>query len=432
MRNPFGKTSRKAPARKAEWPSKIFFVVLLALFAEESRSFAQESLRASLSQVPIAQFQVGKQPSFVTVGPFRGTIYLGVGVQVDDNADLSSSKAKSEALFNQSLGADVKWDLSHLNEIDLRLGATLSEIVGGTTNRAVQLAIEPDSKIELKLVAGDFLFQVHDYFSIIQDPAQDPGASNQNSLNRITNDAGVQVNWFLAKLILTAGFDYSYSSDDGTGGNGNTNNINGLRSTIRPSLAAAVALTPTMNTGLEFVYSKTLSSSNNSGFATANSGEISSAAVGPFLRGKLTRLITLDLAAGLYDTDGQGIKPIDYYISLNVTHQISRYLQYVASFNRDLEFSTGTDVTKNNRFALGTRYLLRRNLTFSTDGFVGLGRVISGQNPGNFTQYGVDVGFGYNLSRRITTSLGYQFVLRDADLGYYQRNLVDFNVSYAF
>jgi hypothetical protein len=426
MRNPFERKSRQVAGQRIGWPKSII-VLLLALPFGVTQVLAQETIRSSLSRIPFTEYQVGKQPVFVTLGPFRGTIFLGLGVTFDDNADLSSTNAKSELRFNQSLGADVKWELSHLNEIDLRLGGTVSEVIGGTSSRALQVAIEPDSRIEFKLVAGDFLIRFHDYFSIVQDPTQDAGASNTNSLNRLTNDAGVLVDWYLSKLILTAGLDYTYSMDDSSGGNGNNNNnLNGSRSTLRPRLAAAYALTPTMNTGLEAVYNQTLSSSGSSG------GDVNGAAFGPFLRGKLTRLITLDLAAGLYDLNGGNIKSIDYYLSFNISHQINRYFQYIASFNRDLNFSTGTDVYKENRFALGFRYLLRRNLTLSADGFVGPGRVFSGANPGNFTQYGADVGFGYRLSRRISASIGYQFVLRDADLGNYQRNLVNLSVEYAF
>ncbi len=415
------------------------FVLALSLVGLAANQVAaQESIRASLSRVPITQFQVPKGPTFVTLGPFRGSASIGLGFTVDDNSDLSSTNAKSEAVFNQSLDLDLAWELSHLNVVDLRLGATLSEFLGGTNTQSVQLAIEPDSKIELKLVAGDFLFGFHNYFSIVQDPTRDAAAANQNNLNRLTNDAGVSADWYLSQLIVTARFDYSFSSDNPNKATGTT--TSGSRNTLRPGLAAAYALTPNMNTGLEFFYSKSLSSNSANSITTVNgrtfenTGDVSGASVGPFLRGRLTRLITLDLAAGLYDVDAPHVKSIDYYLSFNISHQLSRFLQYIASFQRDLQFSTGTDLYSENRFTLGLRYQLRRNLTVGANGFAGWGRVFSGEFLGGFTQYGTGVGFNYALSRRITAGLQYQFIRREGSggNGNYQQNRADFNVSYAF
>ena len=63
--------------------------------------------------------------------------------------------------------------------------------------------------------------------------------------------------------------------------------------------------------------------------------------------------------------------------------------------------------------------------------------------PGNFVQYGVSVQLGWMLSRKITASLGYRFIIRDADVsrsaqtgvdftGNYKQNRVDFGVHYTF
>ncbi len=434
--------------RKTFWrrkPGTLYgsFVLALSLVGLAANQVgAQESIRASLSRVPITRFEVPLGPTFVTLGPFRGNAAVGLGLTVDDNSDLRSINGKSEAVFHQSLALDLTWELSQLNMIDLRLGAILSEYLGGTATQSVQLAIEPDSKVELKLVAGDFLFSFHNYLSIVQDPTQDASAANQNSLNRLTNNAGLSADWYLSQLILTARFDYSYSMDSPNNSpNSQTSTAtSGSRNTFRPGLAAAYALTPTMNTGLEFFYSNSVSSNSLNTVTTVNgrtfvsTGDVSGTSFGPFLRGKLTRLITLDLAAGLYDIDASHVKSINYYLSFNISHQITHFLQYIASFQRDLQFSTGTDLFNENQFALGLRYQLRRNLTLEANGFGRWGRIFTGQFPGGFTQYGTGIGFTYALSRRITAGLKYQFVRREGSggNGNYQQNRADFNVSYGF
>jgi hypothetical protein len=393
--------------------------------AVTQQAVGPEAVRYALSRQLLTAPQPFTQPTFISLGPFRGQLGAGVGIGFDDNANLTKTDTHSELVFDQSLDLNLNWVISHLNELGFRLGATLTEVVGGAPGeQKFRLAIDPGSNIEFKIFVGDFLIRLHNYLTVIQDPTQNPAVSGQSNLNQLTNNAGIAVDWDLSKLILTAGFDYSYYTDLGGGSGG----ASGIRNTIRPSLAASFALTPTMNTGLETAYSASFG---------AGSSHVDAFTVGPFLRGKLTRFITIDLSGGLYVIQPSSLGPTDYFLSLNIRHHLTRILSYGASFTRDLEFSGANSLTRNNAFTLDVQYLLRRNLTLAASGIINFGNVlisnpIVGVLPGSYVQYEAYIGLTWRLSRRIRTSLGYRFIDRNADQGSYKQNRVDLGLGFAF
>jgi hypothetical protein len=427
---------------------------------------AQETLRSALSQQLVSQFQPDRPSAFVTpssqliqqfqrtlqpallnVGPFRGELTAGLGVTYDDNANLTNIDRQSEVRFAQSLGLTLNWPLSYLNQIGLQLGATLTEVVtsgkgntqqAGINNntQAFDISIQPGTNVSFQFIAGDVLVGVHDYLSVLQDPTQDPGVANQSALGRVTNDAGISALWNLDRLILSGSFDYSYSSDESSTLTG------GDRNTFRPGVSAAFALSPQVSTGLDATYVNSSSS---------GSGTLNAIAVGPFFRGQLTHAIAVDVQGGLYyinasntsvnGVNASSIPSTDYYLTFAVSHQLTRNIQYLVSFTRDIDFSAGNDLTENNSFNLGAGWSLGRDFSLSVGGLANFGKVLSGEFPGSFTQYGAHVQLGWSPSRRIRTGISYEFLVRNgtgstgtiSGVGAsYKQNRIDLTVSYSF
>ena len=427
---------------------------------------AQETLRSALSQQLVSQFQPDRPTAFVTpssqliqqfqralqpallnVGPFRGALSAGLGVSWDDNANLTNIDRQSEVRFSQSLGLSLNWPLSYLNQIGVQLGATLTEVATSgkantqqtgvtSNNQAFDISIQPGTNISFQFIAGDVLVGVHDYLSVLQDPTQDPSVANQSALGRVTNDVGASALWNLDRLLLGATFDYSYSSDE------ESTLTSGARNTFRPGVSAAFSLSPQVSTGLDATYINS---------SATGSGTLNAIAVGPFFRGQITHAIGVDAQAGLYyisasNTPVNGfpspsIPSTDYYLSLAISHQITRSIQYLISFSRDINFSAGNDLSETNSFTLGAGWTLGRGVGLSVGGLANWGKVLSGEFPGPFTQYGAHVQLGWSPSRHIQTSLSYEFLVRNGtgstgDINgvgaSYKQNRVDLTLSYNF
>ncbi|MBV8901364.1 MAG: hypothetical protein JOY92_14775 [Verrucomicrobia bacterium] len=454
-------TSDEIPTWMCGWRRRAIIATCLwaAVAAIEMADLAaQETLRGSLSQQLLPQFQPDRpsafvtptsqlvqqfqralQPALLTFGPFRGELTAGLGVTYDDNANLTNIDRQSEVRFDQSLGLKLNVPLSYLNQIGLQLGATLTEVVTSGKGAAQQginnnsqpfdISIQPGTNVTYQFIVGDVLIAMHDYLTVLQDPTQDPSVANQSTLGSVTNDAGISALWNLGQLVLGGGFDYSYSTAQASGLTG------GDRNTFRPAISAGYFLSPQVATGLNVTYVNSSSS---------GTGTLNSFAVGPFFHGQLTHAIAANLEGGFYfinASNASSIPSTEYYLTFAVSHQLTRYLQYIASFTRDINFSAANDLSENNNVTVGIGWKLGRDFQLSTNGLANFGKVLSGESPGSFSQYGVNVQLGWSPSGRIQTTLSYEFLVRHGSGstgtlnglgGNYQQDRVDLMVSYNF
>jgi hypothetical protein len=170
---------------------------------------------------------------------------------------------------------------------------------------------------------------------------------------------------------------------------------------------------------------------------------------GPFTKGKLGPNLEYDLSAGVSLIDTKPSIPLTYYFSAAIRYQINRHWQLILSGSHDLIFTTGTDLTEQNLFRLGTQIDLTRWIAFSAAPFINFGQekttnqgtINSSSNEGNYTQFGIEASLVWKLRKRWSTSLGYQFVRRESDATFgtgttasqnYIQNSFTFSLSYAF
>jgi hypothetical protein len=177
---------------------------------------------------------------------------------------------------------------------------------------------------------------------------------------------------------------------------------------------------------------------------------VNSLNVGPFIHGKLSREFEFDLAAGASLVDTKPSIPTGYYASAAIRYQINRHWQLLFSASHELIFTTGTQLTEETTFSVGTQLDLTRFITFTTSPFVNFGNVKTGTNggtvntvlsPGSFTQFGIGASLAWKPRKRWTTALTYDFIRREsgstsgtgtAASNNYIQNAIAFSISYAF
>jgi hypothetical protein len=100
----------------------------------------------------------------------------------------------------------------------------------------------------------------------------------------------------------------------------------------------------------------------------------------------------------------------------------------------DVDFSSGEGVSLDNNFYIATQLQATRRWTVQVSPFVNFGDVITGTQPGRYTQYGVTVDSLYLLSGHISIDLNYRYVKREGEgaSSSYTQNLFGFAVRYAF
>jgi hypothetical protein len=412
-------------------------VILSLLFAAAVR--AQERVRTSEPPPLIAAYARSPE-AFFYFGPFQEELVGSVDVSYTDNVNLSDVDKISDLSFTESLNLNTTWVISHLNQLNFTFGGQIIEHFYGNGRSQINFAVAPNSKIELKFEISNFKIRLFDQFSYAQNPTQDPTATNTANLNSLTNTIGAAVDDDLNIAVLTLSADYTYNSESGQTAAGQNNaSTTGTRSTFRAGPKITFRLSP------QIVYGLNIEATRSS---SADSANVNTLNIGPFINGKLSRDFEFDLAAGGSFVDTTPSIGNGYYFSADVRYLINRHWQLLFSGSHDLVFTTANDLTEENVFRIGTQLELTRAITFSISPFVNFGDIkttqgitVTASEPSSYTQFGVEASLKWRPRKRWTTSLVYDYVRRESGATFgtgsvssqnYIQNTLTLSVGYSF
>jgi hypothetical protein len=401
-------------------------IALVILCLSQSASLkAQERVRTAAGKLEIESFR--NPEAFFRIGPFEEVLIGSVGIGYTDNANLTNTQKISDLSFDQALSLNSTWIISHFNQLQFNFGGEVIEHFYGNGRNLVNFAVSPDSLIQFQFAVSNYRVRLYDQISYAQNPTSDPTATNTANLNSFTNTVGAVVDADLNLAVLSFLADYTYNSQSGANAQGQSNpTTSGTRNSFRVGSSVSFYWTPILLYGIE----TTATRSSGSGSANVNS-----LSVGPFIRGKLSKFTDLNLAGGasLYDTVVP-VSPTTYYFSGVIRHQVNRNFQLILSASHDLVFTTSTDLTEETIFRAGAQINLTRFFTFTASPFANFGNEKSGDNPGRFTQLGVEASLVWKPHKRWTTALTYDYSRREADsaANTYIQNSLGFRVNYAF
>src|SRR5271165_3456484 len=418
-------------ARPATMSPFIFCLVLVGSLR------AQEPVRTAPQQLPIESFKRAPE-AFFYLGPFQEILTGTTGVQYTDNSNLTPTNKISDLSFSLGFNANTTWVISHLNQLQFNFGGQVIENLYGNGRNQVNFAIAPNSMLEFKFAVSDLLVRLYDNFSYVQNPTTNPTATNTANLNSLTNTIGAEVEEDLNIALLSLSADYTYNDQSGTNAQGETNaGTTGTRNSFRISPKLTFRLSPTTLYGLESSVTRSTGS---------NAANVNSFGVGPFINGKLSREFEFDLAAGANLVDTKPAIPADYYVRAALRYQINPYWQLLFSASHDLVFTTGTDLTEENVFNVGTQLGITRFITLTVSPFVNFGNVettttgtVNSVSTGPYTQFGVGASLAWKPRRRWSTALTYDFTRRESGAtsvagtsDNYIQNTVALSISYSF
>jgi hypothetical protein len=406
-------------------PHLVAISTVILCLAQIATLRAQERVRSAAGQLEIESFR--NPEAFFRLGPSEEVLIGSVGMGYTDNANLTPTNKISNLSFDQALSLDATWVISHLNQLQFNFAGQVIENFYGNGRNQLTFAIAPDSLIQFRFALSNFRIRFYDQFSYSQNPTTDPTATDTANLNNFTNTIGAVVDTDMKLGVLSFLADYTYNDQSGTNSEGQSNpTTTGTRNTVRIGSSVGFYWTPTVLYGIETTATRSSGS---------NSANVNNFNVGPFLRGKLSKLTELNFTAGLslYDTSAP-ISPTTYYFSGVIRHQLNPNLQLILSALHDLVFTTSTDLTEETIFRVGTQINLTRFITFTTTPFVDLGNEKTGDTPGRFTQFGVEASLGWKPHKRWSAGLTYDFTRLESNVASntYIQNSLSLRLNYAF
>ncbi len=231
---------------------------------------AQDAIRPSLAGEASAEARrqsIDKIPYNLQLGPMKLRFSATLGFEYNDNVNLSedasaflpgpfgpvlvTTEQQSDFIIRPQLNINTLWPITQLNTLRLDVGIGYAFYMDHSEYNTNGLLINPGSQLSFDIFVGDFRINIHDRFSLEQDPVAEVGLSNVADYGRFQNTAGISVLWDLNAAVVTLGYDhYNYHLDRGS-----------FRYLDRKAdmVNGSIAITPnsTMSVGLEGAYVNT-------------------------------------------------------------------------------------------------------------------------------------------------------------------------------
>jgi hypothetical protein len=422
-------SNHSTPCRRLGFTSALTLFLSLLLLAPSAR--AQDAIRPSLAGESAAEARrqsVEQIPYNLIAGPVRFLFSITTGIEYNDNINLAETDKQSDIIIRPQFNVDAIWPVTQLNTLRLDLGVGHAFYLDHPNADTNSILISPGSQLAFDIFVQDFRINLHDRFSLQQDPVGELQLSNVVDYGRFENTAGVSVLWDLNKAVLTFGYDhYNYVSTTDT-----FDYLN--RNAEELSLSAYFAFTSTTGGGLE-----TTAVYNNYDQNFLN--DSISYSVGPFVETQITNYLKVRAAAGyqVIDFDSGGAvldnsDSNDYYANILISHRINSSISQTIAAGHESQLGVNSNFISLDFVRHTATWNIIRRVLLTSELFYEVGDDSGGIFSEHIERYGGAIAFGYQFTQHITLGLRYQYTQKQSDqaLRDYKQNRVSLDGTYSF
>ena len=428
-------------------------------------AFGQEAPRPSIAR----QKEVPPLPtdSNVKVGPILFRFSAVLRSEFVDNVNLANGTTapiESDIILTPQLGIDAAWRITKLNILRFHTTLGITKYLSHSQLSTNDILISPDSELRFDVFVGDFKINLHEQFSLQEDPVGQGALSNVSKFGRFINTAGVGVLWDLNDVILSTGFDHTNfivtsSSAPATttpqtaSTTPNTSTLN--RTTDQVSASAGINVSSAMSVGLESVASVTR-------YPEAPQNDATRVSIGPYVHFQLTNYTRVYAAFGyqgtffdnpnpapvasstgiaatqpasnVTSTQNASTNPNSYYADLTIAHRLNRYYQDHLSIGHESQLGFFSQGTETNYVNYTSNWQLNPVLGLSTSFFFEDTIESGTQSSAPFKRFGLTLTTGYRVTKKLSASLLYQFIEKTSvnETQSYRQNRIGLGLSYQF
>lgn len=442
---------------------RLALAVLVPLLFAAGTSRAQDAIRPSLAGEAAAEARrqsIDKIPYNLRIGPIKFRLSATLCIEYSDNINLAeddtfvfssptgpivvTTEPQGAFILRPQVNVNALWPITQLNTFKLDLGVGYAFYLNHSSYNTNAVLLAPNSQLAFDIFVGDFRINIHDRFSLQQDPISQIGLSNVVNYGRFENYAGIAVLWDLNQAVVTLGYDhYTFIA---------TNDRFEYLDRNADIFSGTIGFTPnaTMTVGLEGSFVNTYYDQNILNDARSYSG-------GAFLETALTSYLKFRVAGGYqainFDNTGLVNDPNDlndYYANALVSHRINAVLTQNVSVGHESQLGVNSNYIRLNYVRHTTTWNIFYHALLSTelfyedaDGSGGSG-ILFQPIPGvpninpfaaeHIHRYGGAVTLGYQLTPHVTLGLRYQYTQKDSDrpLRDYRQNRIALDGTYSF
>jgi hypothetical protein len=442
---------------------RLALAVLVPLICAAGIGRAQDAIRPSLAGEAAAEARrqsIDKIPYNLEVGPIKFRFSATMGVEYNDNINLAedssafflsptgpiliTTKPQEDIILRPQVNVNALWPITQLNTLKLDLGVGYAVYLDHSNYNTNGVLINPGSQIAFDIFVNDFRINIHDRFSLEQDPVAEVALSNVADYGRFQNTAGISVLWDLNQAVVTLGYDhYTFIS---------TTSAFDYLDRNAEIVSGSIGFTPTstMTVGVEGSFVDTYYDKNILNDSRTYSG-------GGFMETQITSYLKLRVAGGYQaiNFDHTGLVNDahdlnDYYANMLLSHRVNAVLTQNLSIGHETQLGVNSNYVKLNYVRHTTTWNIFYHTLFSTELFYedaddsGGSGLLFQPIPGvpninpfvaeHIHRYGGALTLGYQLTPHVTLGLRYQYTQKDSDqpLRDYQQNRVAFDGTYSF
>jgi Putative beta-barrel porin 2 len=407
--------------------SLCFWLLFLAAFPLR----AQDAVRPSLAGEESAEARrqdINQIPYNLMTGPIKYRLSATLGVEYNDNINLSENNPESDVIIHPQVNIDAIWPVTQINTLRLDIGLGYAFYLDHSDQDTTGVLLSPGSQLAFDLFIGDFRINFHDRFSLQQDPIDELQISNVVNYGRFENTAGVSVLWDLNKAVLTLGYDhYTYISTTSAFDYLNRNSEELVGS-------VSFTLTNTTSVGIESSFADTYYDQNVLNNSTAYT-------IGAFAETQITNYLRLRVAAGYqmisFDNTGSVFDSNDvndYYANVLISHRLNAFITQTLAAGHESQLGVNSNYIALNYIRHTVTWNIIRNTLLSTELFYEDGDDSGGFINEHLHRYGGALTVGYQLTPHVTLGLRYQYTQKDSNVPDrdYSQNRVGVDATYSF
>jgi opacity protein-like surface antigen len=421
---------------------RIAFAFLVVLFCAASVVRAQDAVRPSLAGEAASEARrqdIDRIPYNLLVGPVKFRFSATMGVEYNDNINLSETNTQEDVILRPQVNFDAIWPITQLNTLRMDIGLGYSWYLDHSNANTNGVLIAPGSQLAFDIFVGDFRINLHERPSLQQDPVAELQLSNVVDYGRFENTAGVSVLWDLNKALLTLGYDhYTYISTTSA-----FDYLNRNAEELSGSMSFSVASTTSVGvegTGV-FTYYDDQTILNDS----------TTYSVGAFVETQLSSYLKVRVAGGYQwiDFDHNFVNfnimgvlvPFqdkkdsdDWYANILISHRINSTIKQTLSAGHENQLGINSNFITLNYIRHTISWNIIRNTLLSTEFFYEDADDSGGFINEHLDRFGGALTVGYQLTPHVTLGARYQYTQKDSDvfLRDYTQNRVSVDGTYSF
>lgn len=420
---------------------RIAVAFLFPLLCGVSFVRAQDAVRPSLAGEAASEARrqdIDRIPYNLLVGPVRFRFSATMGVEYNDNINLSEVDEQEDIILRPQVNFDAIWPITQLNTLRMDIGIGYAWYLDHSNANTNGVLINPGSQLAFDIFVGDFRINIHDRPSLQQDPIAQLALSNVVDYGRFENVAGVSVLWDLNKALLTVGYDhYTYISTTEM-----FDYLNRNAEMFMGSMSFAVASTTSV--GVEGTAVFTYYDDN-----VLNDSDTYS--VGAFVETQLSNYLKVRLAGGYQwiNFDSATVQlfgpmgPVlfldqadlcDWYGNILISHRLNATLKQTLSAGHESQLGINSNYITLNYVRHTISWNIIRDTLLSTEFFFEDAEDSGGFIDEHLQRFGGAITVGYQLTPHITLGARYQYTQKDSDvlLRDYCQNRFSIDGTYSF